>query len=86
MCINPCGHTFCKSCTDKLSNSCFICRGPVTTKIKMIIDFDDDDYNNQNTQISESNEYILTPEERLMNNGIVGFSTTGTAPTGYALY
>lgn len=42
ICINPCGHTFCQSCTNKM-NRCSMCRGQITTKIKLFLDDQDDD-------------------------------------------
>lgn len=35
VCINPCGHTFCKDCASKIT-TCAICRGYITSKIKII--------------------------------------------------
>jgi hypothetical protein len=44
MCIQPCGHTFCTSCTEKLTTRCFACNGAVTAKVKMyLLGKDDDD-------------------------------------------
>ena len=47
MCIQPCGHTFCASCTEKITNRCFACNGTVTAKMKMYLlgkdDGDDDE-------------------------------------------
>lgn len=36
-CINPCGHCFCKSCINKLTSKCHICRGLVKEKIKLYV-------------------------------------------------
>lgn len=33
--IVPCGHTFCTSCTRKMTNLCYICRVPVREKMKL---------------------------------------------------
>lgn len=33
--IVPCGHTFCTGCTRKITNLCYICRGPVRDKLKL---------------------------------------------------
>jgi len=43
MCIQPCGHTFCVSCTEKITNRCFVCNGQVTAKFKMYVLGKDDD-------------------------------------------
>ena len=43
MCIQPCGHTFCVSCTKKITNRCFVCNGSVTAKFKMYVSGRDDD-------------------------------------------
>ena len=43
MCIQPCGHTFCVSCTKKITNRCFVCNGSVTAKFKMYVLGKDDD-------------------------------------------
>lgn len=37
MCMQPCGHTFCTKCTEKLTTRCFICNRPVTAKSKMFL-------------------------------------------------
>lgn len=37
MYIQPCGHTFCTKCTEKLTTRCFICNRPVTAKSKMFL-------------------------------------------------
>jgi len=43
-CINPCGHVFCNTCTDKMRN-CGMCRGPINTKIKLYLDDDEEEEN-----------------------------------------
>jgi len=43
MCIQPCGHTFCVSCTEKITNRCFVCSGSVSSKFKMYVLGKDDD-------------------------------------------
>jgi len=35
VCINPCGHTFCKECASKIT-VCAICRGSIRSQIKII--------------------------------------------------
>jgi hypothetical protein len=37
MCIQPCGHTFCAGCTEKITTRCFVCNGNVTAKIKIYL-------------------------------------------------
>jgi hypothetical protein len=34
-CLNPCGHTFCLSCTTQIKDKCHICRGEARNKIKL---------------------------------------------------
>ena len=43
ICINPCGHTFCSVCVEKMGIKCGMCRGKIETKIKMYIENDDND-------------------------------------------
>lgn len=52
-CINPCGHVFCNTCSDKMRN-CGMCREPINTKIKLYLDDndDDDDTNNELTVVA----------------------------------
>lgn len=40
ICINPCGHTFCSKCIEKMNSKCGMCRGKIETKIKIYIDYD----------------------------------------------
>lgn len=54
ICINPCGHTFCSSCVEKMYSKCGMCRGEIKTKIKMYIE-NDDDNNNNNNNSSQTN-------------------------------
>jgi hypothetical protein len=50
ICLQPCGHTFCVSCTEKLTTRCFACNGAVTAKIKMyLLGKDDDEVDASNT-------------------------------------
>jgi hypothetical protein len=50
-CLNPCGHTFCLTCVDKMENSCAMCRKFISTKIKMFI-FDNDEEKDHDTCVS----------------------------------
>lgn len=43
ICINPCGHTFCSVCVEKMNSKCGMCRGKIDAKIKMYIENDDKD-------------------------------------------
>lgn len=47
ICINPCGHVYCQSCSDKMRN-CGVCRGSIDSKIKLFLDNDDDDDDDTN--------------------------------------
>lgn len=44
-CINPCGHTFCGECAEKMSE-CTNCKSFICGKIKMSINHDDNDATN----------------------------------------
>lgn len=37
-CMNKCGHSFCKECTDKIDKKCHCCRSDIYTKIKIFYD------------------------------------------------
>jgi len=56
-CLNPCGHTFCLSCANKMNNSCAMCRKSVASKIKMFIIDDDDANEEEAVQINEPIAY-----------------------------
>jgi hypothetical protein len=65
MCIQPCGHTFCVSCAEKLTTRCFACNGAVTAKIKMyLLGKDDDDASNTLADIVPANTTPLAPRTR----------------------
>jgi hypothetical protein len=34
-CMNPCGHTYCQTCSHRQSGPCFFCRTPVRDKVKI---------------------------------------------------
>ena len=34
-CLNPCGHTYCEQCLRRQVSSCFMCRAPMTSRIKL---------------------------------------------------
>jgi hypothetical protein len=42
ICLNPCGHTFCLNCVDKMHNKCCVCRTNFISKIKMFISNNDE--------------------------------------------
>lgn len=42
-CLNPCGHTFCLVCVDKMNHKCGMCRASFISKIKMYIADEDND-------------------------------------------
>lgn len=56
ICINPCGHVFCLSCTDKMNN-CGMCRGTISSKIKVYLDDIDEDNISENNIESFSGFY-----------------------------
>jgi hypothetical protein len=47
ICLNPCGHTFCSGCVDKMNNSCAMCRKYIQNKIKIFLDNDIDENNDE---------------------------------------
>lgn len=57
ICINPCGHTFCSSCIEKMNSKCGMCRGNIDSKIKIYIENDGDD-DNTNTNSNEPESYL----------------------------
>ena len=64
MCIQPCGHTFCVGCTEKIATRCFVCNGNVTAKIKIyLLGKDDDEVDASNTlaDIVPANTNPLAP-------------------------
>ena len=34
-CLNPCGHTYCETCLKRQVSSCFMCRAPMTSRVKL---------------------------------------------------
>lgn len=46
ICMNPCGHTFCNSCADKMNN-CGMCRANISSKIKLFLDDNDNGKNDE---------------------------------------
>lgn len=59
VCINPCGHTFCSSCIEKMRSKCGMCRSKIDSTIKMYID-NDDDNNSNHDEDTNSNEGIAS--------------------------
>jgi hypothetical protein len=51
-CLNPCGHTFCIKCVDKMNQRCGMCRTQFISKIKMFI-ADDDEADEESDEESE---------------------------------
>jgi hypothetical protein len=61
ICLNPCGHTFCSTCIEKMNNNCAMCRQPFISKIKMFIADEDNNYSSDeenNSKMSDSSEEI----------------------------
>lgn len=54
-CLNPCGHTFCLTCVDKMNNKCGMCRSSFISKIKMYIVNDEtlEESDNEDTNANE---------------------------------
>lgn len=64
ICINPCGHTFCQSCADKM-NKCGMCRANITSKIKLYI---------EETQEDDNFDYEIEPFNGFNNNNFTSTS------------
>lgn len=45
-CLIPCGHTFCKKCSDRVDTKCFACNGVITSKTQIFL-LGNDDYDNE---------------------------------------
>ena len=63
MCIVPCGHTFCLSCTDKIKNTCFACNGRVKEKTKIFL-LGNDDYDDEEVVNSSGDTEPYDPVRR----------------------
>jgi hypothetical protein len=67
ICLNPCGHTFCSKCADKMNTTCSMCRATVISKIKMYIVNDETIENIDDENIDQKSRPIP---------GFSGFETT----------
>jgi hypothetical protein len=56
-CLNPCGHTFCLICVNKMNNKCGMCRTTYISKIKMFI-ADDEELEDSDNDLNNNNEEI----------------------------
>lgn len=54
ICLNPCGHTFCSNCIEKMNHNCAMCRQPFISKIKMFISNEDNDYSSDEENESKT--------------------------------
>ena len=54
ICINPCGHTFCSCCIDRMNLKCGMCRGKIESKIKIFIENNDNSVSNINDESLET--------------------------------
>ena len=70
ICLNPCGHTFCSKCIEKMNNKCSMCRGTFISKIKMFI-VDEDNYNSSDSDTEDTN---IASEELDGFTGFISFS------------
>jgi len=46
-CLNPCGHTFCLNCINKMNNKCGMCRNNIISKIKIFLEYEDSNENEE---------------------------------------
>jgi hypothetical protein len=79
-CLNPCGHTFCLTCVDKMNNKCGMCRTTFISKIKMYIANDDeelDEFDNEDNDNDNYNDNDVTD----LVEGFSGFTWTSLANT-----
>lgn len=51
MCINPCGHTFCKQCSEKIISKCFACNCVVKEKTRLFLSGNTDTMNDEENPI-----------------------------------
>ena len=89
-CLNPCGHTFCKTCIDKMGATCSSCRSSFQTKIKMFIteNLEDETEINDNSGFSFNrfgsgivrDSSIITPNT---SSNIIGAASNPTANSDF---
>lgn len=75
MCIQPCGHTFCVGCTEKITTRCFVCNGNVTAKIKIYLLGKEEEEDNSPTDtrgIAPANDVVYPRAERNNGTGLIG--------------
>jgi hypothetical protein len=69
-CLNPCGHTFCSNCVDKMYKQCGICRNEFSSKIKMFIEHEQDEDGDNNESDALNNDVIGTSGIQSFNSNI----------------
>lgn len=73
MCIQPCGHTFCVGCTEKITTRCFVCNGNVTAKIKIYLLGKEEEENSPTDTRGVEPDNAIDPRARRNNGtGLVG--------------
>ncbi len=77
-CLNPCGHTFCLICVNKMNNKCGMCRATYVSKIKMYI-ADDELGDNEQTENADDN----VSSDITSFGGFAPISFTSIAPTSF---
>ena len=81
ICINPCGHTFCSSCIEKMGLKCGMCRGKIAAKIKMYIENDDNNSNENpepNDEISPANVNNDLIDDFIQGNDVDGWNISSS--------
>lgn len=75
VCLNPCGHTFCSQCVNRMNKKCSICRMAFASTINIYIaDDDDDDNSDDDDDNSENTSEQTPPSESRIVDGHTGFS------------
>ena len=54
-CLNPCGHTFCSNCINKMKNKCAMCRNNINSVIKIYLE---DECSSDNDEASISGNVV----------------------------
>lgn len=57
ICLNPCGHTFCNECIDKMNQKCGFCRNRFQSKIKIFLSENENNEETKEEIVSSSSSY-----------------------------
>lgn len=84
ICINPCGHTFCSSCIEKMDSKCGMCRGKIEAKIKMYIENDDNDDEKSDSSDGISSANLIGDLDN--GDGINGWHQTSSIASSATIF